>query len=111
MKPLKRWPLGKVAPAGARAARIVAETPEPGVTVNEVAHRYANHLTEWHNRARKRKLVSPALPETELQPIPASPPAGPTATAESGEKLAEVRELRRQSLAFDEGKEPEEITY
>ena len=65
-------------------ARIVAETLEPGATVNEVARRYglrANHLSEWRGRARRGELVLPAVPEDDslsFAPVIVSGPQVPS---------------------------------
>ena len=65
-------------------ARIVAETLEPGATVNEVAGRYglrANHLSEWRGRARRGELVLPAVPEDDdlcFAPVIVSSPRVPS---------------------------------
>lgn len=64
-------------------ARIVAETLEPGATVNEVAHRYGirpNHLSEWRGQARRGKLCLPAVREDDslcFAPVVLSDPRAP----------------------------------
>lgn len=65
-------------------AQIVAETLEPGATVNEVARRYglrANHLSEWRSRARRGELVLPAVLEDDslcFAPVVLSGPRVPS---------------------------------
>jgi transposase len=65
-------------------ARIVAETLEPGATVNEVARRYglrANHLSEWRSRARRGELVLPPVLEDDslcFAPVVLSGPRVPS---------------------------------
>lgn len=81
-------------------ARIVAETLEPGVTVNDVARRYGllpNHLSTWRRMAKDGKLVLPAPdPATDFaslvvfdgeRPDPAKSEAAP---ARTGSAVIEV---------------------
>lgn len=60
-------------------ARIVSESLRPGVTVNEVAHRYgikANHLSSWRTLARQSKLVLPEpVDAVEFAAMVVEPPA------------------------------------
>ena len=61
-------------------AQIVAETLEPGATVDEVARRHglnANHLSSWRTLARTGKLVLPAPQDAvEFAAMVVTPPDG-----------------------------------
>ena len=59
----RRWPDGV-------KAQVVAETLEPGATVNAVAERYGvqpNQLSAWRGLAKQGKLILPAA--TEAAPV------------------------------------------
>ena len=69
----RRWP-------DETKARIVAETLQPGATVDEVARCHglsANHLSSWRTLARKGKLVLPAPRDAvEFAAMVVAPPDG-----------------------------------
>lgn len=85
-------------------ARIVAETLEPGATVNDVARRYGllpNHLSAWRRLAKDGKLVLPAPDEgTDFAPLvvfdvePSTEPDVPQAAAPLIEMVAGAVTLR-----------------
>nr|WP_281285425.1 transposase [Paracoccus laeviglucosivorans] len=78
-------------------ARVVADTLEPGATVNAVADRYGvqpNQLSAWRGLAKQGKLVLPAL-STE-KPVFAPlvvcdpPPAAPSCDRSPADKLIRI---------------------
>lgn len=84
-------------------ARVVADTLEPGPTVNAVADRYGvqpNQLSAWRRLAKQGKLVLPAMLAKELFFAPLvicdPPPAAPSCNSSSADEririvLGEVR--------------------
>lgn len=82
----RRWPVDV-------KAQIVAETLEPGATVNAVAERYdlqPNQLTSWRRLAKQGKLVLPAamIEEPAFAPLvvcdpPRDKPAGECGSVEA----------------------------
>ena len=75
----RRWP-------DAVKARIVAETLEPGVRVNDVARQHGvqpQQVTAWRRLARQGKLVIPADGEVEFATLMVEAPgAAPGAAIE-----------------------------
>ena len=65
-------------------ARIVAETLEPGVRVNDVARRHGvqpQQVTAWRRLARQGKLAIPADGEVEFATLMVDAPEPPTERA------------------------------
>ena len=92
----RRWP-------NEVKARVVADTLEPGATVNAVADRYGvqpNQLSAWRGLAKQGKLVLPAMLAEEPVFAPlvvcSPPPAAPSCDSSPADEririvLGEVR--------------------
>ncbi|WGR61323.1 transposase [Paracoccus ferrooxidans] len=98
----RRWP-------DEEKARVVADTLEPGATVNAVAERYGvqpNQLSAWRRMAKQGKLVLPAIApdEPDFAPLVVCdpPPAGPSRdSVPANERIRIVIGELRLELAAD----------
>ncbi|SHE62699.1 Transposase and inactivated derivatives [Ruegeria intermedia] len=88
-------------------ARIVAETLEPGVTVNPVAARYgvcvANHISDWRRLAKDGKLVllaaTPLDEPTVFAPLVMFEPEPPLVR-----QLSKLSDIRSRSSSANSAK-------
>jgi transposase len=98
----RRWP-------NEVKARVVADTLEPGATVNAVADRYGvqpNQLSAWRRLAKQGKLVLPAVMTEEPVFAPLvvcdPPPAAPSCdSSPADERIRIVIGEVRLELAAD----------